>query len=106
MVQLVKNLPTNTGDARDMGSIPGLGWSPGGGHGNRLQYSCLENPPGRRGLVGCHLWGRTESETTEETEQQQQQQTYLYSQSTFTFVNYPCLSHSRVICSAHLECVR
>ena len=43
MVLVVKNLPTNTGDARDMGSIPGLGWSPGGGHGNRLQYSCLEN---------------------------------------------------------------
>ena len=34
----------NAGDARDTGSIPGLGRSPGGGHGNPLQYSCLENP--------------------------------------------------------------
>ena len=40
----VKNLPTNAGDIRDPGLIPGLGRSPGGGHGNPLQYSCLENP--------------------------------------------------------------
>ena len=45
---MVKNPPANAGDT---GSIPGLGRSPGGGHGNPLQYSCLENPwteePGR-----------------------------------------------------------
>ena len=40
----VKNLPANAGDAGEVGSIPGLGRSPGGGHGNPLQYSCLENP--------------------------------------------------------------
>ena len=40
----VKNLPANAGDTRDTGSIPGLGRSPGGGHGNPLQYPCLENP--------------------------------------------------------------
>ena len=40
----VKNLPTNVGD---VGSVPGSGRSPGGGHGNRLQYSCLENPMDR-----------------------------------------------------------
>ena len=39
-----KNLPTNVGDIRDIGSIPGLERSPGGGHGNQLQFSCLENP--------------------------------------------------------------
>ena len=39
----VKNLPANAEDTRDVGSIPGLGRSPGGGHGNPLQYSCLEN---------------------------------------------------------------
>ena len=44
---MVKNLPANAEDVRDMGSIPGLGRSPGGGHGNPLQYSCLENPMGR-----------------------------------------------------------
>ena len=40
---MVKNLPTNSGDLRDVGSIPGWGRFPGGGHGNPLQYSCLEN---------------------------------------------------------------
>ena len=44
VVLVVKNLPANAGDIRDMGLIPGLGRSPGGGHGNPLQYSCLENP--------------------------------------------------------------
>jgi len=41
---LVKNLPVNTGDIRDMGLIPEFGRSPGRGHGNPLQYTCLENP--------------------------------------------------------------
>jgi len=41
---VVKNLPANAGDRRDMGLIPGLGRSSGGGHGNPFQYSCLENP--------------------------------------------------------------
>ena len=41
---LVKNLPANAADIRDMGSILGSGRSPGGGHGNPFQYSCLENP--------------------------------------------------------------
>ena len=39
-------------NAGDLGSIPGLGRSPGGGHGNLLQFSCLENPHGQRSLVG------------------------------------------------------
>ena len=43
----VKNLSANAEDIRDMGSIPGSGRSPGGGHGNPLQYSCLENPTNR-----------------------------------------------------------
>ena len=40
---MVKNMAANAGDARDKGSIPGLGRSPGGGNGNLLQCSCLEN---------------------------------------------------------------
>ena len=44
---MVKNLPDNAGDIRDMGSIPGSGRSPGGGHRNPLQYSCLESPMDR-----------------------------------------------------------
>ena len=47
MELVVKNLPANAGDKKDMGLIPGLGRSPGGGHGNPLQYSCLENPMNR-----------------------------------------------------------
>ena len=47
MVLGVKNLPADAGDLRDVGSIPGLGRFPGGGHGNPLQYSCLENPMDR-----------------------------------------------------------
>ena len=42
-----KELPANAGDTGDMGSSPGLGRSPGGGHGNPLQYSCLESPMDR-----------------------------------------------------------
>ena len=45
--QVVKNPSANAGDIRDVGSIPGLGKSPGGWHGNPLQYSCLENPVDR-----------------------------------------------------------
>ena len=41
---MVKNLPANAGDAKDVGLIPGSGRSPEGGHSNPLQYSCLENP--------------------------------------------------------------
>ena len=52
-------------NAEDLGSVPGLGRSPGGGHDNPLQYSCLENPHGQRGLVGCSLWGHKELDTTE-----------------------------------------
>ena len=47
VVLVVKNPPANTGDLKDAGSIPGLGRSPGGGRGNPLQYSCLENPKDR-----------------------------------------------------------
>ena len=44
---MVKNLPVNAGDIRDTDSVPGSGRSPGGGNGNPLQYSCLENPTDR-----------------------------------------------------------
>ena len=47
VVLVVKKQSANAGDVRDVGSIPGLGRSPGGGHGNPLQYSCLENPMDR-----------------------------------------------------------
>ena len=49
---VVKNLPVNSGEARDTGLTPGLGRSSGGGHGNLLLYSCLENPMDRAGWWG------------------------------------------------------
>ena len=52
MALVVKNPPANAGDA---GSIPGLGRSPGGGHGNQLQYSCLENPMDREEPEGARV---------------------------------------------------
>ena len=52
MVLVVKNLLASAGDIRDMGLIPGSGRSPGGGHGNPLQYSYLENPWDRGAWVG------------------------------------------------------
>ena len=52
-------------NAGDLGSIPGLGRSPGGGHGNTLQYSCLENPHGQRSLAGYSSRGWKELDMTE-----------------------------------------
>ena len=60
---VVKTLPADAGDLRDSGSIPGSGRSPGEGHGNPLQYSCLENP---HGLAGYSPQDRKESDTTEQ----------------------------------------
>ena len=68
MALAVKNLPSNAGNIRDTGLIPGLGRSPGGGHGNLLQYSCLENPMDR-GAWRATVPGVTESDTTEATSQ-------------------------------------
>ena len=53
---VVKNPPANAGDARDAGSIPGLGRSRGEGNGNPLQFSCLKIP-WTGSLVGYSLWG-------------------------------------------------
>ena len=52
--------------AGDLGSIPGLGRSPGGGHGGPLQCSGLENPHGRGSLAGYSPWGHKESDMTEQ----------------------------------------
>ena len=58
----------SAGDIGNAGSIPGSGRFPGGGHGNPLQYSCLENLMGERNLACCRAQGRKESDTTEVTE--------------------------------------
>ena len=59
-------------NAGDLGSIPGLKRSPGEGHGNPLQYSCLENPRGQRSLEGYSPWGFRESDMTEQRSTAQQ----------------------------------
>ena len=63
---MVKNLPPNTGDIRDVSSIPGSGRCPGGGNGNPLQYSYLENPMDR-GTWQATVHEVAESDRTEVT---------------------------------------
>ena len=68
---MVWNPPANTGDIRDVGSVPGSGRSPGGGRGNPLQYACLENPMDRgawRAPVHGVAKSHTQSEVTEVTD--------------------------------------
>ena len=62
---MVMSLPANTGDLGQVGSIPGSGRSPGGGHGLPLQYSCLGNPTDR-GAWWVRVHGVAELDTTEE----------------------------------------
>ena len=72
VVLVVKKLPANAGDVKDEGLIPASGRSPGGGHGNPLQYSCLEHPMDRRACGdrrACSPWGHEESDATEVTQQ-------------------------------------
>ena len=67
MTLVVKNPPASAGDIKDVGLIPGSGRSPGGGHGNSLQYSCLENPMDR-GAWQATIHGVTKkSDMTEAT---------------------------------------
>ena len=61
MALVVKNLLANAGDIRDVGLIPGLGRSSGGGNGNCLQYSCLENPMDR-GACRATVYGVAKSQ--------------------------------------------
>ena len=72
---VVKNPPANTGD---MGSIPGLGRSPGGGNGNPLQYSCLEKKShGQRSLVDYSPWGHKETQLSIDTHTQKEYSQYF-----------------------------
>ena len=63
---MVKNLAANAGDIRDVASIPGSGTSPGGGHGNPLQYFCVENSKDRRARQAT-VHRVAKSDTTEAT---------------------------------------
>ena len=59
---MIKNPPANARDVRDVGLVPGSGRSPGGGHGNPLQYSCLKNPIAREGW-GARVHRVTKNQT-------------------------------------------
>ena len=64
---IVKNLPANAREVRDLGLIPGSGRCPGEGNGNPFQCSCLENPMDQRSLADYRPQGRKELDMTEET---------------------------------------
>ena len=64
MVEFLKDLPANAGNPRDLDSIPGLGRSPGGGNGNRLQYFCMENSMDRGAWrATVHGVGKSQTKT-------------------------------------------
>ena len=67
---MIKDPPANAESMRDAGLIPGLGSFPGGGHGNPLQYSCLENPMDRG------PWQATIQETAKRQTREKQLNTY------------------------------
>ena len=84
---MVKNLPADVGDRRDADWIPGSGRSPGGGHGNPLQYYCLDNPQGQRNLVGFSPWGHKELDTSEVT-WHTHTHTHTHTQLSSNFLNH------------------
>ena len=88
---VVKKPPTNLGGIRDASLIPGSGRFPGGGNGNPLQYSCLENSKERG---ACSPWGRKESDMTEVTELTH----HLYTSTRWEIPNYRT-PFSRGFCS-------
>ena len=64
---MIKNTPANAGDIRNIGWLLGSGRSPAGGHGNLLQYSCLENPMDRVAWWATVRGGSKVSDMTEAT---------------------------------------
>ena len=77
VVLAVKNPPTNAGDIREVGSIPGSGRCPGEGNGNPLQHSCLGKSHGQRSLVGYNPWDHKELDTTDTHDSVNRRQDFL-----------------------------
>ena len=75
-------------NAEDLGLIPGLGRSPGGGKSHPLHYSCLKSPHGQRSLVGYSLWGCKKSDTTERLSTAQWWKRLLYNVSALLHWKY------------------
>ena len=77
----------------DLGSIPGLGRSPGGGHGNTLQYSCLENPHEQRSLAGYGPRGCKESDMPEQLSTAQHICIYIKTTLTYSWMKATVIKH-------------
>jgi len=77
VVLVIKNLPANAGDIRDVDLIPGLGRSPEAGNGNSLQYSCLENPMDREAWQGT-VHGVTGSQRVRHNEDTERAPVYKF----------------------------
>ena len=94
---MVKNWPANTWDLRDVGSIPGLGRFPGGGHSNPFQYSCLENSMDR-GAWWARVHGVAKSRTWQKWPSTQHIYILVYTGPYFregngTRLQYSCLEN-------------
>ena len=81
---------------RDLGSIPGLGRSPGGEDGNPLQYSCLENPHVQRDLASSSPWGHKESDMTDRLSMQTKRRKTLLWQVGKYMLNYSPMGKKNV----------
>ena len=81
---MVKNLPAKAGDTRDVGSIPGLGRSPGGGNGNPLQYACLENL-----MDGGPWWATVHGVTKSWTQLKQLSTVYMKEYFIMVLISFP-----------------
>ena len=88
----------------DLASIPELGRSPRGGHGNRLQYSCLENPHGQRRLAGYGPWGHKELDMTERLSTAHTYIIHSFSYSYFT-LSHQIVSINQVPFAKHIDLV-
>ena len=80
----VKNLPAKAGDTRDVGSIPGLRRSPGGGNGNPLQYACLENL-----MDGGPWWATVHGVTKSWTQLKQLSTVYMKEYFIMVLISFP-----------------
>ena len=96
---VVKNLPGNAQDARDMGSVPGSGRSPGVGNGNPLQYSCLENFMDRKSWwATVWNWDCKELDTTECARERARAHTHTHTSPYSHIVIYWALRFQHMNC--------
>ena len=83
-----KNPPAVPGEAGDPGSVPVSGRSPGGGHGNQFQYSCLGNPMDRGAKWATYPRGHKELDMTEVTEYMRARtHTHTHTHTVYTYIN-------------------